>query len=179
MSKLSAALVELWMPSITESDANRFWTRVDRSGECWLWTGATSPKGYGRFWAGGVTRRSHRVAWKITNGDIPDGLLVLHKCDTPRCVRPDHLFLGTYADNNIDCRDKGRSAFGDRNGSRIHPERLERGERRYNSKLTEADVRSIRKLKGLESQYITAAKFGVSQRTVCVIQRGNGWRHVG
>lgn len=78
---------------------------------CWLWTGSISPKGYGQINSGGhrgKPRRTHRAAWELYRGPIPDGLQVLHKCDTPTCVNPDHLFLGTGADNMKDKANKGR-----------------------------------------------------------------------
>lgn len=91
----------------------RFWAQVDmRSGiwECWEWTGARLPRGYGFAWdnAVGANRLAHRLAWELTNGPIPDDLWVLHRCDNPPCVRPDHLFLGTAADNAHDMMAKGR-----------------------------------------------------------------------
>lgn len=89
---------------------HRFWERVDMSGDCWLWTGTLGRKGYGRVpnypmspWA------AHRVAYMLAVGPIPGDLLVLHRCDNPPCVRPDHLFLGTNADNMRDMRAKGRA----------------------------------------------------------------------
>jgi hypothetical protein len=89
----------------------RFWSKVKiQSGQkCWLWQGCTS-NGYGQIRPGGYQpcQYAHRVAWELAYGPIPDGLDVLHKCDTPRCVRPSHLFLGTPLDNAIDRDIKGR-----------------------------------------------------------------------
>lgn len=103
------------------TDAERFWEKVDRRADdkCWLWTGGRvgpgdSPfGGYGRF-AIGTTRGNvvlvlpHRYAWEQRFGPIPAGLLVLHACDTPACVNPEHLMLGTHRANSIDARQKGR-----------------------------------------------------------------------
>ena len=75
---------------------------------CWLWTAGTCRFGYGRFHYVKRDIESHRMSWHFYRGPIPDGLCVLHKCDTPACVNPDHLFLGTRADNNIDCTNKKR-----------------------------------------------------------------------
>lgn len=90
----------------------RFWARVDKSGECWLWRGATrssrTPWNYGRIYENGRIRSAHVVSYEMNLGAIPDGLLVLHRCDTPLCVRPSHLFLGTQRDNVRDARSKGR-----------------------------------------------------------------------
>lgn len=97
----------------------RFWTKVDPTGECWLWTASLHPKGYGQVSVrrpdGRPTmRRAHHIAWELTYGPKPPHLFVLHHCDTPRCVRPDHLFLGTQADNIADMVRKGRHRFGRR-----------------------------------------------------------------
>jgi hypothetical protein len=95
---------------------DRFWEKVDKSGDCWLWTGARDQHGYGSLSVaheGRERRRSvpvkaSRVSWQIHNGPIPAGMWVLHRCDNPPCVRPDHLFLGTQLDNMRDASAKGR-----------------------------------------------------------------------
>jgi len=109
----------------------RFLAKVDRSGECWLWTGARDKDGYGVAAISARTGRANRVAWTLFVGPIPEGLCVLHACDNPPCVRPGmgHLFLGTHADNAADRDAKGRQASGDRNGARVHIERMPRGDR--------------------------------------------------
>jgi hypothetical protein len=94
---------------------DRFWAKVTKTKGCWLWKAATNVAGYGKLYAHvdemGRTHTidSHRASWAIHFGEVPDGLMVLHRCDNPTCVRPDHLFLGTGLDNVLDCHSKGRA----------------------------------------------------------------------
>lgn len=93
----------------------RFWNRADKGGPngCWLWTGAKNEKGYGVAWDGRRTIRAHRLAWLLTRGSLPAAPLILcHRCDTPGCVNPEHLFAGTNLDNQRDSAEKGRRAPG-------------------------------------------------------------------
>lgn len=99
---------------LSESDRlrQRFAAKVRRTPDCWLWTGSATPCGYGQMWVGrrgdGGPLYAHRIAWQLSHGPVPEGLSVLHHCDTPACVRPDHLFLGTHTDNMRDASRKGR-----------------------------------------------------------------------
>ena len=137
-----------------------FWARVVKGDGCWLWTGPINPKGYGV-----IARRTyveslaHRFAWVDTNGVIPGGLCVLHRCDTPACVNPAHLFLGTKADNNADMRAKHRGAHGETCGSS-----------RLNSELAAAI------LKAAGSHRQIAEAFGVHQTTVTRIKNRRIWQ---
>ena len=157
----------------------RFWSKVDRSGDCWEWTAFRDRNGYGWFSVGGKTVRAHRQSWEMANGLIPDGLLVCHRCDNPPCVRADHLFLGTPHDNTNDAAAKGRMASGDRNGSRVHRERMPRGEANPFSRLDESTVRAIRgrRDEGALLREI-AAEFDVSLPQVHKIVTRSAWQHI-
>ena len=146
----------------------RFEKYVNRRGDngCHIWTGPPGDVGYGNFGINGKTYRSHRAAWEIYRGPIPGGLCVLHRCDNKMCVNPDHLFLGTRADNVADMMAKGRG-------------RKATGERVGNSKLKEDQVKEIRMLvAGGMKQTEVAAKFGVHSSWVSRISRNEFWRDI-
>jgi hypothetical protein len=110
--------------SIAEDDASRFWDKVSSTAKCWLWTAGRNEKGYGVYSVEGRTIRAHRYIWMKTTGkEIPEGLLVLHKCDIPSCVRPNHLFLGTAQENTEDALKKGRLKSHWRGDTDRHPRR--------------------------------------------------------
>ena len=119
---------------------------------------------YGRLRYRGRLYNANRLAWELTHGQIPDGLLVCHKCDTPLCVRPDHLFLGTTQENMADRDRKGRQA---------------RGERMNTAKLKPNDVHEIRRLagRGMAIRQI-AGMFPVQETTISAIVRRKIWRHL-
>jgi hypothetical protein len=137
----------------------RFWAKVKRTQGCWLWSASKRSKGYGAFvWADGsghvVQGRAHRFAWELANGPIPVGACVLHRCDTPACVRVEHLFLGTRAENNADMRRKGRAVAGgtySRTG-------YARGEKHHNARLTKSCVDGIRASRRAGMSYGSIAK---------------------
>lgn len=119
-------------------------TRPSGDAGCWLWRGGVDPDGYG--YTGGALgeRRAHRAAWVATNGPIPAGMFVCHRCDVPACINPAHLFLGTPADNMKDRHSKGRYARGADHHARRRPETVCRGENHPHAKLTAAQVADIR-----------------------------------
>lgn len=127
------------------SSVDRFWAQVKKTEHCWFWRGTfNSVTGYGVF----SHRAVHRFSWTLAHGIIPSGLHVCHHCDTPLCVRPDHLFLGTPKENQLDSVRKGRRAYGDRNGSRLHPEKLTQvGEAHWKAKLSDDQIAAIRFLR--------------------------------
>lgn len=90
---------------------DRLFGRITISGDCWIWAGSKSPEGYGGIAVDGGVRSTHRVAWELTNGKIPEGMCVLHKCDIPSCINPGHLFLGSNKDNAEDRKAKGRNGL--------------------------------------------------------------------
>ena len=149
----------------------RFWAKVDKGSGCWLWQGTRDSSGYGMVTIlkpRRTTTKAHRMAWTLTNGPIPDGLLVCHHCDTPQCVRPDHLFLGTAKDNAHDKMAKGRLRVG-------HV----KGEQCGRAKLTEAAVRDIRASVAAGTRQVRMAeKYNVSPMTICDIVHGRRWKHV-
>lgn len=116
-----------------------FWAKVNKEGPipermpeigpCWVWTGSRDKDGYGTYGGAKVgTRKVHRQSWQMHFGALPeDKPNVLHHCDNPPCVRPDHLWVGTNADNSRDMVNKNRAASGDRNAMRLYPEKRQRG----------------------------------------------------
>ncbi len=133
--------------------------------ECILWTGARQTDGYGSRKVNGKTWLAHRWAWTVKNGPIPKGLIVCHSCDNPPCCNPDHLSLGTDADNKRDSVAKGRHRW---------PVFL--GEHHPAAALTAEQVRMIRSDK--RSQRLIAAAYGISQSHVSDIRAGKKWSHL-
>lgn len=146
------------------SRAERFWRLVDRSGECWTWQGSHDAKGYGLTGLGLISR-AHRMSWALAFGVLPNEAHVLHKCDNPPCVRPDHLFLGNNSVNQLDAFAKGRQT----NVGTSNPR----------ARLTEDDVRAIRSRRAAgETTIALGREFGVTTTAISAITLRQLWRHV-
>lgn len=143
----------------------------DHLSGCWLWDKPLTT-GYGVVSTGGGRRAgAHRVSWMLHRGPIPEGLLVCHTCDNRRCVNPDHLFLGTYAENMQDASRKGRMGW-----KPGEVRNLPRGEGHHAARLTAHDVAAIRA--STESGVALSRRYGVTPTQICRIRRGKTWRAV-
>lgn len=155
---------------------------------CWLWTGAAIPSLHGtlrgQFSLGGKPILAHRAAYALYKGNIPDGLMVCHKCDNPLCVNPDHLYAGTHADNMADMKNRRRyfaakdrdrcvaigAALGSTNDWSV-------GESNGRAVLTKVDVANIRSALAVGAKKkVLAREYGVSDRTIRRIATGDIWR---
>ncbi len=138
------------------------YSKDDPSG-CRLWTAFIAPNGYGRLWWKGANLSAHRAAWIAVNGPVAEGLCICHKCDVRSCVNVDHLFIGTYADNNADCGIKGRK-------------NVAKGQIHYAAILTDELALEIFNAPGLHREI--AARFGVKRRHVGHIKSKERWAHI-
>jgi hypothetical protein len=152
------------------SNEERFWSKVSKGESCWLWTAGRDKDGYGMFsWRLGknnhIRIRAHRYSYILAHGDISADLCVCHTCDTPACVNPAHLFLGTNQENTKDRHLKERDA---------------RSTRHSNAKLNPDAVRHIRETykAGGVTQHELAAFYGVCQATIRELLHGETWKHV-
>jgi predicted XRE-type DNA-binding protein len=146
--------------TLSPKDIERFWNKVNITSddECWNWTASTKTNGYGQFKCNNQTYRTHRFAWMITQGYIPEGLLICHRCDNRLCCNPNHLFVGTHTDNMQDRAIKNRR-------SKLR--------RTHSIKLTDDQIREIRKSK-LKQKDI-AKRFDISQGQVSKILNRKRW----
>jgi len=168
----------------------RFWSKVDKSmgkNSCWPWkaghssTFASHKFGYGMF---NITKRqpisSHRMAWMLTNGEIPPGLCVCHHCDNPPCCNPSHLFLGAISDNNKDMVKKGRCNSRGLPGKRKNTKFIKKGEDHHHSKFTDKQIIEMRKdynNPAFKKKDI-AKKYNAHYCTIWRICTQRGWTHI-
>jgi hypothetical protein len=148
-----------WHRLNTPPIKERFWLKVQKTDACWLWIGGRNASTQGRF-AYSKTRvgLASRYSWELHYGAIPEGLEVCHRCDTPACVRPDHLFLGTHLDNMRDSVAKGRN---------------------YTPKLSAEKVREIReRFAHGESKNSLSKAYGVARSVIRGVVNQTLWRHV-
>ena len=149
---------------LTDSDLERFWKYVDKTDSCWLWKASLNTYGYGCFWWNKKQHQSHRISWLIKYGAGSDKLL-LHSCDNPNCVNPDHLREGTQADNIKDKMIRNRQAKGEKNGQ---------------AKLTEEQVLAMKEKyeTGGHSLAGLGREYGISVTAVMYIVTGRNWSHL-
>lgn len=154
-------LIEL--PDIEQGDVERFYKYVHKAGldSCWEWQSTRNRSGYGKFWLHGRTDIASRVSYRISNGPIPPGHQVRHRCDNPPCVNPGHLLTGTGRQNARDALDRDRYKWGSGNGR---------------AKLNEDQVREIKNCwETGESQVSIAKRFSISRAAVQWILNGRNW----
>lgn len=138
-----------------------FYSFVDKSGDCWLWTGAIDRDGYGAFTYLKTSHRAHRLSLQLSGEIVPKGAVVCHDCDNPTCVNPSHLYVGTHQSNMDDAVARDRNV---------------RGERCWSAKLTDDEVILIRASKATDERL--AAKYGVSRSNISMIRSRRTWKHL-
>jgi hypothetical protein len=151
-----------------KSVEERFWKYVNKDCEngCWHFTGSLSNNRYGKLGVNGKFISAHRFSYQLSYGEIPEGMHCCHKCDNPRCVNPDHLFIGTRSENMQDMLNKNR-------GNKV------KGSLHHSSKLTEDQVLSIKKrIASGEKQCNIAKEFGIANCQITYIKNGRNWKHV-
>ena len=160
----------------------RFWAKVQKGDSCWTWIGSKASSGYGTFWLGaGQFAYAHRLSFAMHNGPLLDGMFVCHRCDTPSCIAPSHLFLGSPQENVDDMMSKRRhvAPTGDSNGSRTKPESRPRGVAAKRAVLNDDLVRTIRRRAANgETAYAIGQSLAINKGTVRAVVAGRTWRHV-
>ena len=149
---------------VSDMRVDQFWNNhIERDNGCWEWQKGKNDRGYGEVSINGISLYVHRFAWELLNGEIPGGMCILHKCDNPSCINPDHLFIGTQLDNVRDMLSKGRAS----------PPPVHRGTKNNKAVLCEWKVRYIRASD--LSQRAIARMFGIGKTTVAHVQCGRTW----
>ena len=148
------------------SVSDRLLSHIVKKDGCWGWRGYRDEKGYGRLMTPGGPVRAHRLSYEYHNGPIREGGYVLHKCDNPECTNPDHLYVGSHADNMADKKARGRCYTGER----------PRGEQHARARLSASDVLHLRA--STETNATLAKALGVSAATVRLARIGRTWAHL-
>jgi hypothetical protein len=148
------------------SVSDRFWSKVTKTEQCWLWLGAPTSSGYGAIEIEGKTISAHRYSYEYEYGSIPVGRFVLHTCDIPLCVRPSHLYSGTHKDNMRDMLERGH-----------HKHPSQRGELNSRAKITMKDAEDIRRdyATGKATHRSLGVKYGIDHTSICRIVNGRYW----
>jgi hypothetical protein len=156
-------LVKSTKPPAFQFYESKFWRKVNKTDECWLWTASVDHDGYGQFHAGKQTR-AHRFSFQLAYGWLPERGVIMHKCDTPRCVRPDHLVAGTHEDNVRDKIAKGRL-------------RVPHGADHWSRRLSLEQIKAARSSweSGMFTQARLAEEYGVSAATINRAIRQLAW----
>lgn len=156
------------LPRLREHEIKRFWTKVEKTPDCWLWTAGKDRDGYGQYWADRIPVRAHVYSFLLHGGQIEAGKCVCHTCDNPSCIAPYHLWQGTDLQNKQDKKRKGRHVG------------AHKGEGHHKAKLTEGQVREMRQTyaAGGISQEAVGRLYGISQGHVKDIVSRKRWKHV-
>lgn len=140
-----------------------FLSKIKKTETCWIWTGPKAVTGYGLISKNYKKILTHRFSYEFHKGPIPYGKLIMHSCDNPPCINPDHLSIGTNRENQLDSMAKGRRP---------------KGENHWNSKLSSSDVLKIRELNGIISHQKISNIFGVNRTTISDIVARKHWVHI-
>ncbi len=161
---------------LNDSVLERFWEKVDKSDGCWEWNAGLTT-GYGGFKLNGKRVLAHRMSWLITNGSIPSGMNVLHKCGNRKCVNPEHLYIGTQVDNVADAMKAGTHHVPPK--GYCHPHLIRKGAEHSNAKLDDSNVREIRLLRqdGMSCRELGRV-YGVDHSVISEVVNNKIWKHV-